>query len=427
MTLNSQDLINADDGNDSISIGYGYCTVYGGAGNDSFVSGVNSDTLVGGTGDDIYYVNNTNDVVTENAGEGIDTVNSDVTYTLSSNVENLTLTGTNAINGTGNELNNYIVGNSANNIITSGTMVTTGNDTIYGGAGDDSISVGAGNSYLNGGEGNDTINTTYGFDTYEGGAGNDVIIANMSGSNTYIFNLGDGQDSITDTPCNADTYTDVLKFGTGISKNNILFTKSGNDMIVQIKDTTDQITIKDWYLSTGNQIEQFKFTDGTTITKGQIIAGTTGDDSIVGSTGNDFLYGNAGNDIIDGGAGADAMFGGAGNDTYYVDNTGDSITENTNEGVDTVISSIGYNLPNNIENLTLTGTTAYNCYGNSLNNLLIGNSANDNMYGGAGVDTMYGGTGSDYYFVDNAGDVVVEYANEGTTLIRRSLIGEFKC
>ena len=103
-----------------------------------------NDTLTGGAGNDTYYVDNTKDVVTELASQGTDTVNSSITYTLTSNVENLTLTGTAAINGTGNTLNNVISGN-------------TGNNVLNGGAGDDIIYGREGNDTLNGGLGKDTF------------------------------------------------------------------------------------------------------------------------------------------------------------------------------------------------------------------------------------------------------------------------------
>src|SRR5207249_3270847 len=74
----------------------------GNAGNDTLDGGAGNDTLRGGTGNDTYVVDAAGDSVTENANEGTDAVQSAITYTLGSNLENLTLTGTNAINGTGN-------------------------------------------------------------------------------------------------------------------------------------------------------------------------------------------------------------------------------------------------------------------------------------------------------------------------------------
>jgi hypothetical protein len=96
--------------------------------------------LAGGAGDDTYKVG-LNDVVAELANEGTDTVQSSLTYTLSANVENLTLTGTAAINGTGNAANNLIIGNAATNMLMGGA----GNDTLNGGAGNDSLIGGTGN------------------------------------------------------------------------------------------------------------------------------------------------------------------------------------------------------------------------------------------------------------------------------------------
>src|SRR4030095_265564 len=92
-----------------------------------------ADTMTGGVGNDTYLVDNAGDVVTELAGEGTDTVQSSITYTLGANVENLTLTGNNPINGTGNALVNTLRGNGANNILDG----QAGADTIIGGAGND--------------------------------------------------------------------------------------------------------------------------------------------------------------------------------------------------------------------------------------------------------------------------------------------------
>jgi trimeric autotransporter adhesin len=125
------------------------------------------------------------------------------------------------------------------------------------------------------------------------------------------------------------------------------------------------------------------------------------------------LYGNSGNNSLDGGAGADTMTGGLGNDTYVVDNGGDMVIENANEGTDTVFASAHFVLPANVENLTLQGGADLQGYGNSLANKLTGNSGNNLLDGRGGADTMTGGLGNDVYYVDSGVDAVVENPNEG--------------
>ena len=154
--------------------------------------------------------------------------------------------------------------------------------------------------------------------------------------------------------------------------------------------------------------------------------GTSGDDTLVSryaTAVDETFYGYEGNDYIDGGYGADRMLGGTGHDTYVVDNVGDQVIETADGGFDTVRVSFSYTIPVNVEVLELTGSAAINAtgsdmadrlYGNSSSNILWGLGGNDILNGGAGTDTAIGGTGHDTYYVDNPGDVVVEYANEGT-------------
>ena len=143
-------------------------------------------------------------------------------------------------------------------------------------------------------------------------------------------------------------------------------------------------------------------------------------DTIENATGSvyaDTLIGNAANNVLDGGAGVDTMRGGAGSDTYYVDQTGDVVTESANEGIDTVISTATYTLSANTENLTLGGTAAINGTGNGQSNVIQGNAGNNVLDGGAGADTMRGGAGDDSYYVDQTGDSIVENANEGVDTV----------
>lgn len=84
-----------------------------------------------------------------------------------------------------------------------------------------------------------------------------------------------------------------------------------------------------------------------------------------------------------------------GNDVYYATHTADNIVEKANEGQDTVYSNVSYTLPNNVENLVLTGSDNIYGAGNNSDNVLVGNSGNNRLYSGRGNDTVYGGAGHD--------------------------------
>jgi Ca2+-binding RTX toxin-like protein len=175
-----------------------------------------------------------------------------------------------------------------------------------------------------------------------------------------------------------------------------------------------------------NNLSPVAITTLTLLNPNLNLNGTSGNDTLIGGAGNDTLNGLAGNDsldgkagqdILDGGLGIDTLIGGAGDDTYLIDSTTDTLTENANEGTDSVASSVNYTLKNNLENLTLTGTSAIKGTGNTLNNLIIGNTAKNTLSGGIGIDTLIGGTGNDTYVIDTTTDILVENVNEGTDIV----------
>lgn len=155
VTSNSLNPYVGSDFADTIVGSSGNNSLIGLAGNDLLNGGAGNDTMVGGSGNDTYVVDVIGDVVTETGTSTteIDLVQSSISYSLGANLENLTLTGTNTINGTGNSLANTLTGNAANNILTGGS----GNDRLYGNAGNDVLTGGAGTDYLSGSTGADTF------------------------------------------------------------------------------------------------------------------------------------------------------------------------------------------------------------------------------------------------------------------------------
>ena len=161
-----------------------------------------------------------------------------------------------------------------------------------------------------------------------------------------------------------------------------------------------------------------------------IITGNSAANQLIGQAGNDTLNGGGGDDTLTGWSGADIMIGGLGNDTYFVENAGDAVTENLNQGIDTVSSRLAYTLPAHVENLILAGAVAINGTGNDLANSITGNAAinvltggagNDTLNGAAGADGLVGGLGNDTYTVDNAGDGITENLSEGTDKVNSSV------
>ncbi|MDQ2081676.1 calcium-binding protein [Xanthobacteraceae bacterium Astr-EGSB] len=337
-----------------------------------------------------------------------------------------------------------------------------GDITVDGGAGDDTITAGEGDDTIGGGAGNDRLFGGGDDDTIDGGDGNDLLIGGW-GDDALIG--GDGDDTIRggdgDDDINGGIGSDFLDGGTGAdamaggSGDDAYAVDDAGDSVSELAgEGTDRVYATVSHALAAN-VENLNLLgsgniDGTGNGLDNAISGNAGDneldggegnDTLIGLAGTDTLIGGSGNDYLDGGAGADAMTGGIGNDNYVVDDAGDTVIELANEGTDKVYASINHTLEANVENLNLLGSGNIDGTGNGLDNsiygnagdneldggdgndtligmagtdTLIGGAGNDYLDGGAGADAMTGGIGNDNYVVDDAGDTVIELANEGT-------------
>lgn len=472
--LAGNDILRGSAGADTVDGGADDDALYGETGNDVLVGGegddwldggAGADGLAGGTGDDVYVVDDVGDLVSEVVDAGMDLVYSSVSQVLSDNVEQLTLTGSLDIHGTGNGLNNVLSGNDGSNQLAG----LGGNDVLYGNAGVDRLDGGDGDDELDGGSGEDHLS---------GGAGDDLYRVDEAGD--IILELaGEGLDSVESTAyayrlsANVENLTLVEASGAldgeGNALDNVLAGNSGGNRLdggsgadVLVGGHGDDTYVVD---QTGDQVieladegvdtmeSSINYVLGATLENLTLLG--SADLEATGNAGANVIRGNLGNNHLDGAAGADTLYGGEGDDLYVVVSASDRVYEYVGEGIDTVERVFETNLvlDNNVENLILgSGITTGN--GNALDNTITGSaSANslggwdggdvlfgldgdDNLFGGTGADILYGGNGADYldggesidhlegsagndiYVTDDSADVVVETAGAGTDQVQ---------
>jgi Ca2+-binding RTX toxin-like protein len=438
--------------------GSGNDTLLGGTGNDTLNGSLGVDSMDGGAGSDAYVVDVAGDLVVDSgtlAGD-VDRVVSSVSYVLGADIERLTLSGTLAINGTGNAQANTITGNAAAN-------------GLNGGLGDDTLTGGTGNDLLNGSSGYDSMSGGDGSDRYSVNSSLDIVVetntsatqidtvtstvnwtlganverlvlagtANLSGTGNSLDNLITGNSASNSLIGNAGNDTldgaggnDTLRGGTGNDRYRV---DSALDVVSESGGSgadTVATSLLTYTLASG--FENLEYVGFTSSFVG------------IGNALNNRLTSYSGRETLDGGAGNDTMDGGAGSDRYYVDSLGDVVVEAlVHDGFDIVDARLSWTLSANVEALYLggigvllaidgtgnptdnqiTGTDAANVLsglggmdflgGYGGNDRLDGGADQDTLNGGTGSDTLLGGAGDDAYMVDDAGDVVQESANEG--------------
>ncbi|MFC7611141.1 glycosyl hydrolase [Teichococcus aestuarii] len=374
-------------------------TLTGTAGHDE-ITGGGGDTLKGGAGDDTYVIT-TGDVVVELAGQGIDTVRTWLNnYVLPDNVENLILTGTGWNTLTGNGTANRLEGNLNPNVLNG----KGGNDILTGGGGNDTFIIAKG-------EGNDTITD------FRGGAGaSDVIKLDGFAFKDFAAVKAAGQQSGADA---------VLNLGDGR-----VLTLKGVQLSSLAADDVQLVNIKAPAVTTPPVANPpATSTPAPTAPVVTTPAPSTPDEApkmlpasaaptkwFYGSSKTETLTGTDGHDAFKSGGGNDTMKGGKGDDTYVVYTAGDKVVELAGQGTDTVETWLSsYTLPDNVENLIITGTSWTAATGNALANRIIGNSSPNVLNGRGGNDVLTGGGGDDKFVIGKGmgHDLVTDFQGAG--------------
>jgi Ca2+-binding RTX toxin-like protein len=354
-------------------------------------------------------------------------VNSSVTFSAAganqAGIENITLTGTAAVNATGNALDNVLTGNIAANVLNGGD----GNYTLSGGLGNDTLTGGAGADVFVY-DPNDTsgaqLDTVLDFNRAEGDRISFAVNgpASFEAARGWLLRSNLTGDTVINGQVNSATQRMVLN---GVALN----TLTESDFIFDT--STAPRTING---GAGNDI-LFGGLGDDVITGGS----GTGTNLLIGDAGNDTLIGGDGADALDGGSGIDHMTGALGGDSYYVDNVDDVVNEiNPNEGRDRIFTTVSYSMTGTaagVELAYLLGTGNINITGNDLDNAITGNSGNnvidggngnDSISAGAGNDTLIGGAGNDWLTGGAGADVFLFAPGSGADTIADFNIAEDK-
>ncbi len=378
----NNDELHGDDSAATLGVSFhGDDYLNGEAGNDQLIGGGGNDLLVGELGNDVL-VGDEDGVAAANGGaDSLDGGDGD-----------------DQLIGNGGD-DNLLGGNGADSLYGDGYGVTaeTGNDWLDGGAGIDYLEGGAGDDVLIGGSEDDTLDGGAGTDRLFGGTGADYLIGGAGmdvltgGAGDDTYELLDTGDSVVEF--DGDGYDVVLTSADAIVAYNVEQLILTGSALRATGNEDDNILAGN---ASDNVIEGRGADDTLSGAAGlDTLRGEAGDDILLGGSGADVLEGGAGNDWLDGESGNDSMAGGDGDDTYVIDVSGDSVTEDSFAGLDTVRAAVTHTLAANVENLVLTGSASIDATGNDEGNQLSGNAGSNRLVGAVGRDLLAGFAGAD--------------------------------
>ncbi|MBY5635207.1 RTX toxin [Rhizobium leguminosarum] len=311
-------------GDDAITGTTGDDTIKGSAGNDVLNGFLGDDSLYGGVGNDLLDGLEGNDTYYYAAGDGNDTISDEAIALGDTDVLRFTdlSIGDLTISRTGEDL--FITVNATGHVITINTQYYNeaqgwSLETLEFADGTSlALDHLPDTSWIYGTSSAETIEGNWGKDYFFGGQGDDLINGS-AGGDVYIYNQGDGSDTLNDYVGFTDAL-DVLRF-TNLNASDLVAARHGDDVELTVVPTGAVITLKSQLFGDPGYwgIDKFEFADGSSWDRDAITEfGMNGIDKItvVGTSGDDTLYGTSNHDVFDGGVGNDFLLGGYGSDTY---------------------------------------------------------------------------------------------------------------
>ncbi len=300
------------------------------------------------------------------------------------------------------------------------------------------------NAWIRGTSGGDALYGNSYADVLDGKGGNDYLHGG-GGGDIYIYGVGSGNDTVSES--SGDSGTDVVKLA-GLNASDVTFSRSGNDLFVQINATSEALKVENQFNGT-NGIEQVTFADGATWDRSQIADAAW----VRGSSGNDMLFGSSDAEVFDGKGGNDYLHGGGGGDTYLfgAGSGNDTVAESSGDSGDDIVKLAGLNSSdvlfsrsgndlliqinssgetlkvenqftgtNGIEQVTFANGSTWDRTAIFNAAWVLGTSGNDTLFGSSDAEVFDGRGGNDYLHGGGGGDTYLLGVGSGNDIVAES-------